>query len=158
MELYDTRMLPRRPRSCAPAGPVAAEFDERVATGPYFDPSARAVSTPTTPSRTDVLGRLRRSRRRPVPVRRCSSAAAPTDPARRACGCRSVFIYSTDTARKVVCAVQVDGVAPKDAEKYIAKMDKARARFQFFTAHTRLLITSGVRPLPEQRTSKPVRS
>ena len=47
---------------------------------------------------------------------------------------RSVFIYNTDTAAKIARAVEIDGVAAKDAEKYIARMDRARSRYQaFFT-------------------------
>lgn len=50
---------------------------------------------------------------------------------------RSVFIYSTDIQRKIARAIEQDGVPAKDAEKYIAKMDKTRARYQQFFTNTR---------------------
>lgn len=46
----------------------------------------------------------------------------------------SAFVYSTDLAAKIERAVGVDGVPRDEAEKYIARMDKARSRYQqFFT-------------------------
>ena len=49
----------------------------------------------------------------------------------------SVFVYSTDVQAKIARAVEVDGVPPKDAEKYIARMDKTRSRYQQFFTGTR---------------------
>jgi cytidylate kinase len=50
---------------------------------------------------------------------------------------RSVFIYSTDTEGKIARAVDVDGIDRRHAESHIAKMDKARTRYQqFFTQTT----------------------
>ncbi|MPN46767.1 hypothetical protein SDC9_194365 [bioreactor metagenome] len=47
---------------------------------------------------------------------------------------RSVFVYSTDMERRIARAVQVDGVNPKHAEGYVAKIDRSRRRYQqFFT-------------------------
>ena len=43
----------------------------------------------------------------------------------------------SDTAAKVARAVEVDGVPAKDAERYIAKMDKIRSRYQQFFTNTR---------------------
>jgi CMP/dCMP kinase len=46
----------------------------------------------------------------------------------------SVFIYSSDLQQRIARAVEVDGVDPKHAEAYIAKMDRSRRRYQqFFT-------------------------
>ena len=42
-----------------------------------------------------------------------------------------------DVQAKIARAVEVDGVPPKDAEKYIARMDKTRSRYQQFFTGTR---------------------
>ena len=49
---------------------------------------------------------------------------------------RSVFVYSTDTAAKVARAVEVDGIDPRHAQSHIARMDKARRRYQQFFTQT----------------------
>jgi len=50
---------------------------------------------------------------------------------------RSVFIYGTDVQRKIARAVEVDGLDRQHAASHIARMDKARTRYQqFFTQTT----------------------
>lgn len=140
MEFYDTRVLEEAAERNGLVGEQLAEFDERVATGPYFDLSALMgvdAETYALPYRmyaaiADVITEAARTRPA-VFIGRCA------DRILHDAGLRflSVFIYSTDIEQKVARAVEVDGIARKDAEKYIAKMDRARARYQQFFTNTR---------------------
>jgi cytidylate kinase len=141
LDFYDTRVLAEAADKRGVPGELLAEFDERVAAGPYFDLSALSgvdVETYALPYRmytavADVITEAARTRPA-VFIGRCADRILRDAGLRY----RSVFIYSTDLERKMARAVRVDGVAPKDAEKYIAKMDKARARYQQFFTSTRL--------------------
>ncbi len=140
MELYDTRVLQEAAGRHGLAGDWLADFDERVATGPYFDLSAIMgvdAETYAIPYRmyaaiAEVIAEAARVRPA-VFIGRCADRILHDAGLRFS----SVFIYSTDIERKAARAVEVDGIARKDAEKYIAKMDKARARYQQFFTNTR---------------------
>lgn len=137
MELYDSRVLEDAAATGGLPGGLLAEFDEVVVSGPYFDLSPLAIvdqESYALPYRVysaiaDVITGAARSKPA-VFVGRCADriladAGVPF---------RSVFIYSTDVEAKIARAVELDGVARGEAEKYIARMDKTRARYQqFFT-------------------------
>ena len=140
MEFYDTRVLQEVASSRGLAEGLLADFDERVVIGPYFDLSiignvdAELYSLPYRmyAAIADVITEAARTRPA-VFIGRCADrilgdAGLPF---------RGVFIYSTDLERKIARAVELDGVARKDAEKYIARMDKARSRYQQFFTSTR---------------------
>ena len=140
MEFYDTRVLTEAAGRNGLVGEQLAEFDERVAIGPYFDLSALMgvdAETYALPYRmygaiAEVIAEAARVGPT-VFIGRCADRILQDAGLRF----RSVFIYSTDVERKAARAVELDGVAPKDAEKYIAKMDRARARYQQFFTNTR---------------------
>jgi cytidylate kinase len=140
MDFYDTRVVAEAAERGGMIADQLAEFDEKVTTGPYFDLSALMgldAETYALPYRmyaaiADVITEA--ARRRPaVFIGRCADRILHDAGLRF----RNVFIYSTDIERKVARAVELDGVAEKDAEKYIAKMDRARARYQQFFTNTR---------------------
>ncbi len=140
MELYDTRVLQEAASKRGLAADLLATFDERVVTGTYFDMSVIAgfdAETYSLPYRMyGAIAEVITEAARVAPavfIGRCAdsvlrSAKQP---------CLSTFVYSTDTAAKVARAVEVDGVPAKDAERYIAKMDKIRSRYQQFFTNTR---------------------
>ncbi|MFT4217817.1 MAG: cytidylate kinase-like family protein [Micropruina sp.] len=140
MELYDTRVLQEAASKRGLAPDLLADFDERVVTGPYFDLSIIANVDPelySLPYRmygaiADVVTEAARVRPA-VFIGRCADKILRDARLRF----RSVFVYSTDLERKIARAVELDGVARADAEKYIAKMDKARSRYQQFFANSR---------------------
>ena len=134
---YDSRILAEAAARQGLPGDLLATFDERVVTGQRFDLSLLGGGDPETYS---------------LPYRMYGAiaevvqAAAIAGPALFIGRCadtilhearqpfRSVFVYSTDLDRKIARAVEVDGVPRKNAEDYIAKMDKSRSRYQqFFT-------------------------
>ena len=137
---YDTAVLQEAAtKRGVPANQLDA-FDERLAAGQYPNLSFPGFSDPEFAA---------------MPYRVFSAIAeAITEAARVAPGvfigrCAdsvlreaklpllSVFVYSTDVQAKIARAVEVDGVPPKDAEKYIARMDKTRSRYQQFFTGTR---------------------
>ena len=137
---YDTAVLQEAAaKRGVPANQLDA-FDERLAAGQYLNLSFPGFSDPEFAA---------------MPYRVFSAIAeAITEAARVAPGvvigrCAdsvlreaklpllSVFVYSTDVQAKIARAVEVDGVPPKDAEKYIARMDKTRSRYQQFFTGTR---------------------
>lgn len=140
MELYDTRVLQEAASKRGVAADLLATFDERVVAGTYFDMSVIAgfdAETYSLPYRMyGAIAEVITEAARVAPavfIGRCAdwvlrSAKQP---------CLSAFVYSTDTAAKIARAVELDGVGPKDAEKYIAKMDKIRSRYQQFFTNTR---------------------
>lgn len=140
MELYDTRVLQEAASKRGLGADLLATFDERIVTGTYFDLSVIAgfdAETYSLPYRMySAIAEVITEAARVAPVviiGRCADwvLRKATIP------CLSAFVYSTDTAAKIARAVELDGVQPRDAEKYIAKMDKARARYQQFFTNTR---------------------
>jgi cytidylate kinase len=140
MDLYDTRILQDAATRRGLPPDLLASFDERVVAGQFFDLSIIGGTDPETfslPYRmygaiADVITEAAQTRPA-VFIGRCADkilteAKLPF---------RSVFIYSTDLAAKIARAVERDGIEPKDAEKYIAKMDRARDRYQQFFTGTR---------------------
>ena len=139
-DFFDSRILQDAAASKGlPANQLAA-FDERLVAGAYLNLGITGFSDPeltTLPYRmfsafAEVTPEA--AKRAPaVFIGRCADvilheAGLPV---------RSVFVYSTDAAAKVARAVQVDHVPPKEAERHIARMDKARSRYQAFFTGTR---------------------
>ncbi|MFT4108838.1 AAA family ATPase [Propionicimonas sp.] len=140
MQLYDTRILQEAAERRGFPHDLLETFDERVAAGSYFDLSLISGTDSETfsiPYRmygafAEVISDAARTAPA-VFIGRCADKILRDAKLRF----RSVFIYSTDTERKITRAVEVDGVAPKDAEKYIARMDRTRARYQQFFTNTK---------------------
>jgi cytidylate kinase len=140
MEFYDTRILQEAASRRGLPADMLEGFDERILTGQYFDLSIIGGTDPETyslPYRmyaaiAEVVTEAARTKPS-VFIGRCADKILRDARLRF----RSVFIYSTDTDRKIARAMEVDGVARKDAEKYIAKMDKTRDRYQQFFTNTR---------------------
>lgn len=139
MVLYDTRVLQEAAATRGLAPDLLADFDERVVAGPYFDPLFANVNAElySLPYRmygaiSDVITEAARAAPA-VFIGRCA------DHILRQAGLqfRSVFVYSTDLEGKIARAVELDGVDRKDAERYIARMDKARRRYQQFFTNTK---------------------
>lgn len=140
MPFYDSRILQEAASRRGLPPDLLATFDERIATGQFFDLSLMAGTDPETfavPYRmyaaiAEVIAEAARTQPS-VFIGRCADrilrdARLPL---------RSVFIYSTDSEAKVARAMQVDDVPRRDAERYIARMDKARDRYQQFFTGTR---------------------
>ncbi len=139
LDFYDTQLLQDAASRRGLAPSQFEAFDERLAAGQYLNLSMMGIADAegsALPFRmfgaiADVIKES--ARERPgVFVGRCADiilrdAKLPL---------RSVFVYSTDLKAKIDRAVQVDGVPPKEAEKYIAKMDKTRSRYQTFFTNT----------------------
>lgn len=140
MEFYDTRILQEAASRRGLPEDLLASFDERIVTGQYFDLSIIAGTDSETyslPYRmyaaiAEVVTEAARTKPS-VFIGRCADKILRDAKLRF----RSVFIYSTDMERKIARAMEVDRVTQKDAEKYIAKMDKARDRYQQFFTNTR---------------------
>lgn len=140
MELYDTRVLQEAAAKRGLAAGLLADFDERVVAGPYIDLSLFANVDPeiySLPYRmynaiSDVVTDAARAAPA-VFVGRCADQILRHAKLRF----RSVFVYSTDLEGKIARAVERDGVDRKDAEKYVARMDKARSRYQQFFTNSR---------------------
>lgn len=137
MDFYDTRILQEAASKRGLPRDLLESFDERVATGQFFDLSLLANDPETAALPYRVYGA----------VEEVITDAALVAPAVFIGRCadkilrdaklrfRSAFIYSTDLERKVTRAVRVDGIEHRHAERYIARMDKSRARYQqFFTS------------------------
>lgn len=135
MELYDTRVLQEAASKRGLSPDLLADFDERVVAGPYFDLSILGSHEPqlyALPYRmygaiADVIADAARVAPA-VFIGRCADKILRDARLRF----RNVFIYSTDIKRKIARAVEIDGVAPNEAERYIARKDKARRRYQRF--------------------------
>lgn len=139
-ELYDTRVLQEAANRRGFPPDLLDSFDERVVTGPYFDLSAvigLESETFSLPYRMySAIAEVITEAAQAAPavfIGRCA------DQILREAGVRflNVFVYSTDLQRKIDRAVETDGVPRKDAEKHIARMDKARSRYQQFFTDTR---------------------
>jgi cytidylate kinase len=140
MEFYDTRILAEAAASRGLPADLLATFDERVVAGQLFDLSiitGADSGTFSLPYR--MYGAIAEvitgaaSRAPAVFIGRCADRILLEARIRF----RSVFIYSTDMERKIARAAEVDGIDRKHAESHIARMDKARTRYQqFFTATT----------------------
>lgn len=140
MQLYDTRVLQDAASKRGLAPDLLANFDERVVTGPYFDLS---IMTTVDPEFYSLPYRMYAA------IAEVITAAARVEPAVFIGRCadkilrdeglrfRSVFIYSTDIRGKLDRAVELDGVARRDAKKYIDKMDNTRSRYQRFFTHAK---------------------
>lgn len=141
MRFYDTLILQEAASRRGLPADLLSSFDERIATGQFFDLSIIGGSDPETYSLPFRMY---------AAIAEVVTEAAQTAPAVFIGRCadqilrdaslrfRNVFIYSTDLERKIERAVEVDGVARKDAERHIARMDKARVRYQQFLTGTRL--------------------
>lgn len=139
LDFYDTQLLQdAATRRGLDPGQFEA-FDERLAAGSYLnlsmlgmaDADGSALPFQMFGAIAEVIKDAARARPG-VFVGRCADfilrdAKLPV---------RSVFVYSTDRQAKIARAVDVDGVPVKDAERYIAKMDKTRSRYQMFFTNT----------------------
>lgn len=139
MPFYDTRILQEAATRKGLPQDLLESFDERIVTGQFFDLSLMGGTDPETvalPFRMyAAIAEVITEAARVEPgvfIGRCADRIL-RDAGLRFCG---VFIYSTDTDRKVARAIEVDGVPAKDAERHIARMDKARARYQQFFTNT----------------------
>lgn len=139
-DFYDSRILQEAAaRRGVPANQLAA-FDERLATAQYLNLSLPGFSDPefaAMPYRVfSVIADVITEAATVAPgvfIGRCADAIL-----REAqLPLLSVFVLSTDTKAKVARAIEADNVPPKDAEKYIVKMDKTRTRYQQFFTGTR---------------------
>ncbi|WP_028709567.1 AAA family ATPase [Propionicicella superfundia] len=140
LEFYDSRILQEAATRKGLPHDLLASFDERLTTGPFFGLSLIGgvdLDTASLPYRahaaiSEVI--VAAAQRAPaVFIGRCADRIL----ADAGLPFRNVFVYSTDKQRKIARAIELDGVAPKHAESYVAKMDKARNRYQqFFTDTT----------------------
>ena len=140
MEFYDTRILQDAASSHGIAPNALAALDEKLSAGQFLDMSALGGSNAGTLTVPYVLYSATAD---------VITAAATTRPAVFIGRCAdrilhdahipflNVFIFSTNIEKKIARATRVDGVAPRDAKKYIAKMDKARSHYQQFFTGTR---------------------
>lgn len=135
MEFYDSRILQEAATKKGLPHDLLASFDERLSSGPFYSLSLIGgvdLDTASLPYRahaaiSDVI--IAAAQRAPaVFIGRCADRIL----AEAGLPFRNVFVYCTDMQRKIDRAVNLDGVAPKHAESYIAKMDKARSRYQQF--------------------------
>lgn len=138
-EFYDTRLLQEAALRQEYSEEMLATFDEQFVTGGFFDfsliggdPELAALPYRIHGAISEVV--VAAATAKPaVFIGRCADqilkdAGLPV---------RSVFVYSTDMERRVARAVQVDGVNPKHAEAYIAKIDRSRRRYQQFFTDTK---------------------
>lgn len=140
MDLYDTRILGEAAARRGFAADLLADFDERVVGGPLFDLSIISGTDPETfslPYRmyaaiAEVIAEAARLRPA-VFIGRCADHVLRD----AGLGLLSVFVYGTDAAAKSARAVELDGVAPGEAERYVARKDRSRARYQQFFTGTR---------------------
>jgi hypothetical protein len=139
LEFYDTRILQEAALRQEYSEEMLASFDEQFVGGGFFDFSLLGGD----PELAALPYRIHGA------IAQVVTAAAQTAPAVFIGRCadqilidaelplRSVFIYSSDIKRRIERAVQVDGVDPKHAEAYIAKMDRSRRRYQQFFTDTK---------------------
>lgn len=135
-QFYDTRLLQEAALRQEYSEEMLATFDEQFIIGGFFDfaliggdPELAALPYRIHAAISEVV--VAAATQAPaVFIGRCADqilkdAGLPL---------RSVFVYSTDMERRIARAVQVDGVNPKHAEGYVAKIDRSRRRYQqFFT-------------------------
>lgn len=140
MQLYDSRILEEAATKRGLQPDLLASFDERIVGGQYFDLSMVAGTDPETfslPYRMyAAIGEVIAEAARLGPavfVGRCADQILRD----AKLGFLSVFIYSTDLKSKIARAIEVDGVPRRNADSYIAKMDKSRSRYQQFFTGTR---------------------
>ena len=129
MRFYDTLILQEAASRRGLPADLLSSFDERIATGQFFDLSIIGGSDPETYSLPFRMY---------AAIAEVVTEAAQTAPAVFIGRCadqilrdanlrfRNVFIYSTDLEQKIERAVE-DGVARKDAERHIARMEGPRA-------------------------------
>ncbi|MGC3992838.1 MAG: cytidylate kinase-like family protein [Propionicimonas sp.] len=140
LEFYDSRILQlAASRRGLPSDALEA-LDERLGAGQFLDLTAIGGSTQGSISvpavlfsaiAGEVVGAARSGPA--VFIGRCA------DRILRDAGLPflSVFVFSTNNAQKAARAIRVDGIEPRDAARYIAKMDRTRARYQQFFTGTR---------------------
>ncbi len=135
-QFYDTRLLQEAALRQEYSEEMLATFDEQFITGGFFDfaliggdPELAALPYRIHGAISEVV--VAAATEAPaVFIGRCADqilkdAGLPL---------RSIFVYSTDMERRIARAIQVDGVNPKHAEGYVAKIDRSRRRYQqFFT-------------------------
>jgi hypothetical protein len=140
MEFYDTRILQEAAAAQGLAPDLLEQFDERVVSGTYFslgmfggtDAETSALPFRMFSAVSKVIVEAA-SRAPAVFIGRCADHVL----AEARIKYRSVFVYSSDTDAKTARATAVAGVDARHAEGYIARMDKARSRYQqFFTGTT----------------------
>jgi CMP/dCMP kinase len=139
MEFYDSRILKETALRQEYSEEMLASFDEQFVGGGFFDfalvggdPELAALPYRIHGAIAQVVAEAA-SKAPAVFIGRCADqilidAKLPL---------RNVFIYSTDMAARIDRAVRVDGVQPTHAEGYIAKMDRARRRYQQFFTESR---------------------
>ncbi len=136
---YDSRILAEAAANRGLPADLLTQFDERVAGGQYFTlammtgPDIEAFSLPYR--MYAAVGEVITAAAAIAPaifIGRCADQIL----ADAGISLRSVFVYSTDTAAKVARAVEVDGIDPRHAQSHIARMDKARRRYQQFFTQT----------------------
>ncbi len=139
MEFYDTRILAEAAESRGLPADLLATFDERVVAGQLFDLSViTGADSGTFSLPYRMYGAIAEvitgaaNRAPAVFIGRCADRILREAHVR----IRSVFIYSTDIERKITRAMGVDGIDRRHAESHIAKMDKARTRYQQFFTQT----------------------
>ncbi len=139
MPFYDTRILQEAAARKGLPQDLLESFDERIATGQFFDLSLLGGTDPETstlPFRMyAAVAEVITEAARVAPgvfIGRCA------DRILREAGLRfrNVFVYSTDLEAKIARAVAEDGVPRRDAERHIARMDKTRSRYQQFFTNT----------------------
>jgi cytidylate kinase len=140
LRFYDSRIIQDAATAKGLSPGMLERFDERISTNPFVSIAVFAGVDPETSSmpyrlysaiQDVVVGAARTAPA--VFVGRCADKIL----ADAGIPFRSVFVYSTDLERKIQRAVEMDGVARKSAEGYIATMDRTRSRYQqFFTDTT----------------------
>ena len=133
LRFYDSRIIQDAATAKGLSPGMLERFDERISTNPFVSIAVFAGVDPETSSmpyrlysaiQDVVVGAARTAPA--VFVGRCADKIL----ADAGIPFRSVFVYSTDLERKIQRAVEVDGVARKSAEGYIATMDRTRSRYQ----------------------------
>ena len=138
MALYDSRILTETAVAKGYPADLLEQFDERVNTGQFFDMSILGgdPETAALPYRLyTAIAEVIVDAAKTAPavfIGRCADRIL----ADARLPFRSVFVYSTDTEAKIARAMEVDGIERHHAERYIAKMDKSRSRYQQFFAGT----------------------
>ncbi len=138
-EFYDSRILQVAATSQGLPEDLLATFDERLTTGPFFslslmsgiDLDTASLSYRANQAITDVI--VMAAQKAPaVFIGRCADAIL----AGAGMPFRNVLVYSTDAQSKVKRAIEIDGIDPRQAPGHIARMDKARRRYQQFFSDT----------------------
>lgn len=136
---YDSRILQDAATHKGLPHDLLATFDERLTTGPFFSLSLMSgvdLDTASLPYRahqaiTEVI--VAAAQQAPaVFIGRCADAIL----ANASIPFRSVFVYSSDKQSKITRAIEIDGIDSRQAPSHIAKVDKARSRYQQFFSDT----------------------